>query len=987
MQSIVIPGDQTSTVRINVGQAFTELTANSNDSDAIGIDLVGGQAYRITLDPATEAFLQTVAAGSPTLASKDPLIQSILDSAGSIISTGDDDSGSGAAAALIFTPAVSGTYFIVSGNGDTGWWTLEVNEFTAPVDDFSNALDASNPIGIGETQDGHIGIAGDTDTIAISLTAGVAVDITLYGNDVGFFGELADTEIISFVDAGGVAVNPALLEAADAFSTFTSGGNADAHQISLTPAVSGNYFITVGAGPGEAVGDYSISVSGRDRGVFSIRENEEFGATGNPEVDMFFLENFAATDGIVYTDRNGDGATTLTYSLPSADPGFSPAKSNVINSAWTNGFTPATGLVRDAWLGMMDHISSFSKVDFVEVPDNGVEAGTLRIGTTELILGSASGALITGWAGAPGWTIAGETWINLTKGAENVSVIQNFGATELAFDNFILNRTLHEFGHAFGLNHPDFSTLSNGVDPSLLGQEYSIMSRAGFSAFPGSVVSDLFPQTLMWFDIQALQAAYGLDTVTTAGADAYTIDTSARSFRTIWDYAGQDTLVLNGVADTVINLTPGTWQDVGTEITHYDATGAALGVERNTVFIAPDTVLEIVQAGGGNDRITGNSGANVISGNDGLDTIDGGGGPDALSGERGHDSLSGSNGNDTLLGGAGKDVLSGGKGFDYLLGGDQGDILSGDELNDTLDGGGGSDTLNGGDGDDLILGGSGRDVIDGGSGEDSIDAAAGDDTIDAGGGGDSVFVGTGADLGFGNNGNDTLSGAQGKDTLEGGKGFDYLLGGDDGDFLNGGALNDTLVGDAGNDSLDGGDGDDRILGGSGRDTIMGAAGNDEIDAGSGADNVDGGAQRDNIFGGSGADTLIGGGGNDTLSGGDQNDTIIGGNGFDVLLGGVGDDLLEGGNLNDILLGQDGDDTFVFSPGGAVDTIRDFVAGAATDDVIKLVGFEAAFDTFAEVIAVATDDGTDTIIDFGGGDMIIIEGVVVGDYDPDDFVFG
>ena len=431
-------------------------------------------------------------------------------------------------------------------NDPAGWWTLEVNEFNAPADDFSNALDASNPISIGETQSGHIGTIGDTDTIAISLTAGVPVDITLYGNDNGFYGELPATEIISLVDAGGVAVNSALLEMADAFGGFTSGGNVDAHQISFTPTVSGNYFITVGAGTGATIGDYSVSVSGRDKGVFSIRENEGFVATGIDEIDMFFLDNFAITDDLIYSDRNSDGVTTLTYSLPGIDPEFSAAASNVINSAWTNGYAPATGLVLETWLGMIDHISSFSNIEFIEVPDTGTEAGTLRIGTTGLVLGSASGSLVTGWAGAPGWMIAGETWINLTKGAENVGIIQTFGATGLTFENFIVNRTLHEFGHAFGLNHPDFSNLAANVDPIFLGQEYSVMSRAGSGLFPGSIVADMFPQTLMWFDIQAFQAAYGVDTLTTGGSDTYSFDSSERNYATIWDAGGNDKFLLLG---------------------------------------------------------------------------------------------------------------------------------------------------------------------------------------------------------------------------------------------------------------------------------------------------------------------------------------------------------------------------------------------------------------------------------------------------------
>ncbi|MEO1242981.1 MAG: calcium-binding protein [Pseudomonadota bacterium] len=323
-------------------------------------------------------------------------------------------------------------------------------------------------------------------------------------------------------------------------------------------------------------------------------------------------------------------------------------------------------------------------------------------------------------------------------------------------------------------------------------------------------------------------------------------------------------------------------------------------------------------------------------------------------------------------------------GTDFAKGGVRAFGEAGD---DTLMGGAGKDTLNGGGDADFIVAGAGADTVFGGAGNDQIDSGTQRDFIDAGGNHDSAFGGNGRDTLFGNNGNDTLSGGRGKDVLDGGKGFDYLLGGDDGDSLTGGVLDDTLVGGAGNDNLDGGEDDDRILGGSGRDVIAGGSGDDLVDAAAGADIISGGTGRDDMFGGTGADVMSGQGGNDTLSGGGDNDTITGGNGFDVLLGGDGDDVLEGGNLNDILLGNGGNDTFVFSPGDDTDTLRDFVAGAATDDVIRLTGFGTAFDSFADVLAAASDDGSDTTIDFGGGDMIIIQNATISDFNADDFVFG
>ena len=55
---------------------------------------------------------------------------------------------------------------------------------------------------------------------------------------------------------------------------------------------------------------------------------------------------------------------------------------------------------------------------------------------------------------------------------------------------------------------------------------------------------------------------------------------------------------------------------------------------------------------------------------------------------------------------------------------------------------------------------------------------------------------------------------------------------------------------------------------------------------------------------------------------------------------------------------------MFSDGSDADVINGFQAGAATDDVIDLSGItNTAMDSYAEVSAAATDDGTDTTIDF------------------------
>ena len=87
---------------------------------------------------------------------------------------------------------------------------------------------------------------------------------------------------------------------------------------------------------------------------------------------------------------------------------------------------------------------------------------------------------------------------------------------------------------------------------------------------------------------------------------------------------------------------------------------------------------------------------------------------------------------------------------------------------------------------------------------------------------------------------------------------------------------------------------------------------------------------------------------------------------------------------DTLDGAAGDDTFRFQLGGGADQFIGFVAGAATEDQIELIGFGPTFDSFAEVIAAAMQVGADTVIDFGAGDVITLENTTLAALHADDF---
>ena len=128
-------------------------------------------------------------------------------------------------------------------------------------------------------------------------------------------------------------------------------------------------------------------------------------------------------------------------------------------------------------------------------------------------------------------------------------------------------------------------------------------------------------------------------------------------------------------------------------------------------------------------------------------------------------------------------------------------------------------------------------------------------------------------------------------------------------------------------------GDDFVFAGAGDDVVRTGAGRDSILLEEGNDTAYGGKGADQISGGQGDDTIYGQGGRDILNGGQGDDILNGGGGKDALFGGEGNDVITGGAGMDIMFGDSGNDTFVFAAANGNDEIKDFSAGAGSDDVV------------------------------------------------------
>ena len=141
---------------------------------------------------------------------------------------------------------------------------------------------------------------------------------------------------------------------------------------------------------------------------------------------------------------------------------------------------------------------------------------------------------------------------------------------------------------------------------------------------------------------------------------------------------------------------------------------------------------------GGNDVVTGTTGADDITGYAGNDDISGGDGNDVLYGDLGDDTINGGTGNDILYGSYGNDTLVVDSINDIAYGGDGIDTLVVNfgpgtytfqsDLENFLFENSNDVNVIGNASNNIISGNSGNNILSGGGGNDSLDGGAGADT-------------------------------------------------------------------------------------------------------------------------------------------------------------------------------------------------------------------------------------------------------------------
>ncbi|KPP89683.1 MAG: Hemolysin-type calcium-binding repeat (2 copies) [Rhodobacteraceae bacterium HLUCCA08] len=345
---------------------------------------------------------------------------------------------------------------------------------------------------------------------------------------------------------------------------------------------------------------------------------------------------------------------------------------------------------------------------------------------------------------------------------------------------------------------------------------------------------------------------------------------------------------------------------------------------------------------------------------------------------------------ETLFGGLGDDTIYGGSSdqFDSAYGGEGDDVfIQAGGIGMRMYGGPGDDTFNGNGASVSEV--SYQDV----AGGVNVYLAFNGTDVGSGQGRDSFFdigtlIGSNHDdrLIADKNGTETIRiyGQTGNDIIKGGEGDDLLYGGFGNDVIRANGGDDLVVASNGDDTVLGLSGDDDLYGGLGSDYLYGNADNDILYGAGDDDFLRGNRGNDTLYGEEGNDDLRGGGQQDILFGGDGNDYLLGENGLDTLDGGAGDDVMIGGYGAGVLDGLS--DTFVYvdsaGGGGGYDRIKDFEDGI---DVIDLTYF--GFTDFAtEIEVLASDIAAGMRINFGSGDVLLLEGFSKADFDAGDVLF-
>ncbi|MBI1172951.1 matrixin family metalloprotease [bacterium] len=460
--------------------------------------------------------------------------------------------------------------------------------------------------------------AGDEFHGKLSVGSGDWLAVTLAAGKTYTFGAVG----IGAVDTGVQDTKLVLHDASGAvLASDDNGGPGQTSSLTFTAATSATFYIEVQSLSGPVEADYGLAMTLGSRVSYGV-------ALGAAELYREGL-SWAATPAT---------ATTVSWGFRASGPALDASGSS-------STFYQLTAAQQEAAQHALADYSSVANITFQQVNPGGfTNSATILIGAYQ---SSTDGA--GAYAYYPGATAAsavdGDLWIN----------DRWVSKTSLPLGSYDRSVFLHELGHAMGLAHPgDYSaapgvtlTYQNSAQFVQDSYQYTVMSYFDASATQAASPHH-YADTLMMYDIYAVQQLYGVNSATNAGhtvygfhstvGGAFDFSVNTAPLLCIWDGSGNDLLDLSGYAQAQrIDLHTGSFSDVG-------------GYKGN-VSIAMGCKIENAIGGSGSDLLIGNVFANRLQGRAGDDTIIGGAGNDTLAGNLGADTF-------VFARGSGHDVIT-----------------------------------------------------------------------------------------------------------------------------------------------------------------------------------------------------------------------------------------------------------------------------------------------------------------------------------------
>lgn len=431
---------------------------------------------------------------------------------------------------------------------------------------------------------------GASDWVRVTLEAGQTYSFGAVG--IGVVNTGVSDPLLKLHSANG-----AQLRAND------DGGPGMAAAVTYTATITDTYYVEVKALASAGDGIYGLSMTAGSHASFST----EMGA------------------GVLY----GDGSSWADTPATAVNLTWGVRQSGPAHDASGNatGFITLSAVQIAATQQALGNYSDVAQISFTQVAP---ASATILVGAYDSTT-DGSGAYAYFPGGTAAGNVAGDLWINNNSVSRNSIPIGTY-------DYWVF---LHELGHAMGLSHPGDYNAAAGVtityrnDAQFIqdSNQYSVMSYFNATDTEPNAPGN-YADTLMLYDIYAVQKLYGVNHATRAGNDtygfhsqlggAYDFTVNTDPLMCIWDGAGTDTLDLSGFGGKQsIDLNAGSLSDVG-------------GFKGN-LSIAIGCDIEKAVGGRGGDTIYGNALGNGLKGGRGADILTGGAGNDRLTGGAGAD--------------------------------------------------------------------------------------------------------------------------------------------------------------------------------------------------------------------------------------------------------------------------------------------------------------------------------------------------------------